>query len=166
MIHEMLKNFLIYENLDLMPNHEKNKLIQQNNELIKKINKLRMKLNAEQYNIAYLEYKKIMEPATISFLRRLMFDQQIQLQFENNLLIDFSIVDDDINIEQNILLNRLINHKKMRNIVKYLILNKYVKIFGEQQDDDTDSLETSLEKLIKIFMENSEKKMRNYIMVI
>jgi chemotaxis protein histidine kinase CheA len=114
-----------------------------------------MKLNGEQYNIAYLEYKKIMDPATISFLRRLMFDQQIQLQFENNLLIDFSNVDEDINLEQNILLNRLINHKKMRNIVKYLILKKYVKIFGEQQDDDTDSLEISLEKLIKILLEKN-----------
>jgi hypothetical protein len=128
MIQALLQNILQYKNLDLMPNNKKYNLMQLNNQLLDEINKMKIRLNNEQYNMASIEYKRIIKNIDISFLRKLMFELQITFKTENNFFIDFSIDDDDFNLEQNILLRKLINHNKMRNLIKFFVLKKYCRL--------------------------------------
>ena len=125
-IHEMFKDFLKYDNLDLMPRDRYNNLLQTNKMLVDKINIMKIKLrsNSLLYSDAERDYKKIVRGFDIPFLRRLMYEQEINFS-NNNVLINFSIEDDNVNLEQNILLRRLINHKKMRNLIKFFVLKKY-----------------------------------------
>jgi hypothetical protein len=122
----MFKDFLKYDNLDLMPRDRYNNLLQTNKMLINEINIMKIKLrsNSLLYSDAERDYKKIVRGFDIPFLRRLMYEQEINFS-NNNVLINFSIEDDNINLEQNILLRRLINHKKMRNLIKFFVLKKY-----------------------------------------
>jgi len=152
MINYILKELLQYDNLNSIPHEKKINLIQQNKQIIEDINKMKIKLNNTEYNNANREYKNIISQFDIPFLRKLMVEQQIQVMTSNNYLIDFSNDNDDINLEQNILLNKLIRHDKLRNIIKYLILKKFtskisISTDDEDNDEDNDDLLTGLNKL-------------------
>ncbi len=122
----MLKDFVNYENLKLMPRYKYDNLLQQNKKIINEINIMKIKLqsNPNLYSAAEIDYKKITRKIDIPFLRRLMYEQEINFS-NNNVLINFSIEDDNVNLEQNILLKRLINHKEMHNLIKFFVLKKY-----------------------------------------
>jgi len=158
MIQAMLQNILQYKNLDLMPNNKKYNLIKLNNELLTGINKMKIRLNSEQYNMASIEYKRIIKNIDISFLRRLMFELQINFKTESNFLIDFSIDDDDNNLEQNILLHSLINHNEMRNIVKYLILKKYSNLKINENDKIKIATKNLINEISKVQMDDNISK--------
>jgi hypothetical protein len=127
MIQAMLPYFLKYENLKLIPNENYINLNLHNNKLLIEIKKLtaRLKTNKNLFSIAEKEYKSIINKININLLRTIMYEQKIRFYDYDDILFDFSINDDDIGLKQNILLKRLIEEKKMRNIIKYLILKKY-----------------------------------------
>jgi len=142
MIEHMLKEYLIYDDLKFMPIDKYRKIEEQNKKIIVEIEKMRNKLNHDLYIVANNEFNRIINNIDIPFLRRLMYEQQINFNTYNNDFIDFSIDDDDFNLEQNILLRKLINHNKMRNLIKYLILKKYSKLINN--DDNINTITSKL----------------------
>ena len=125
-INDILKEFVNYDNLKLMPRDKYNNLLQQNKKIIDEINIMKIKLqtNPNLYSAAEIDYKKITKKIDIPFLRRLMHEQQININ-NDNVLIDFSIEDNNVNLVQNILLTKLINQRKMHNLIKFFVLKKY-----------------------------------------
>jgi hypothetical protein len=115
----MLREFLLYDNFENMPKERYKNLLLQNKKVIDKINRLRERLSFDLYNAANNEYRRIINNFDIPFLRQLMYEQQI----------DF--FEDDYNIKHNILLSKLINHNKMRNLIKLIILKKYSSFIKE-----------------------------------
>ena len=159
MFQDMLKEFLKYNSLKEMPQDTRNTIINNNRMLIAEMNKMRNILTSHHmYQKADEEFKRIAKMIDIPFLRRLMYEQQINIKTSNNVLIDFSIDDDDLSSEQNIILHKLIKHNDLRNLFKFIVLKKYTSKL-QDIDEDTDSLSTSLQKLIAIL----EKKDLDYI---
>jgi hypothetical protein len=137
MINQMLKEYLIYDDLNFMPIDKYKNIEEQNKKIIVEIEKMRNKLNHDLYIVANNEFNRIINNIDIPFLRRLMYEQQINFNTYNNDFIDFSIDDDDFNLEQNILLRKLINHNKMRNLIKFFVLKKYFRLNNNDYEKNT-----------------------------
>jgi len=173
MIQAMLPYFLKYENLNLIPNDKYINLNLENNKLVTEIKKLTAKLrtNKKLFSDAEKEYKFIINKINIDLLRTIMYEQKIRFYDYDNILFDFSINDDDMSLRQNILLKRLIDQKKMRNVIKYLILKKYCSKLNsikssspssdekdEKEDEEEDEKEDEDEKRCKELESESENE--------